>query len=101
MLEWRTLVPSRSPQHLVKGTELEVCFPAGYRHRFALYTVRVAHWERDPSHIEGGYMVHDARYRVRDADTINDAQVRAGVRPLVTGEFDTLDAALKFIAESA
>lgn len=101
MLFWRTVTPSSSPAHLVKGTEIEVCFPAGYHYRFAVYSVRASQWQRDPAHIDGGYVVYDMRYRVRDAATVSDADVRAGKRPAIAFETGDLDAALGFIQAQA
>lgn len=81
MLNWKTLVGSNDPKRYVKGTELEVAFPEGFQHRFAIYSVRTL--DRDGT--------CDARYRVRDASTVSDADVRSGKRPAVVIEVDTLD----------
>lgn len=97
MLEWRTLVPSNDPKHLVKETEIEVCIPSGFRSRFAIYSVRVVGWERDPIAMNGGYSVYDVRYRVRDAEAANDAHFREGKSAPIFGEFATLDEALAAI----
>ena len=97
MLDWRTIVPSREPAHMVRGTELEVCFPAGFLSRFAIYSVRTVQWIRDRDHWNGGYGEYDVRYRVRDAFTVSDADVKAGVRPKIFGEYATLDDALAAI----
>jgi hypothetical protein len=79
-LNWLTICPSNSREHLVRGTELEMAFVPGTASRLAIYTVRT--YDRD------GY---DVRYRVRDAGRISDADVRAGKRPPIIGEFATMD----------
>lgn len=94
MLNWRTICGSNDPRHLVKGTEIEVCYPAGYHNRFALYSVRTVSRE-------GDHTVHDMRYRVRDAGTVSDAQVREGKRPDIVCEVDRLDDALAYCREAA
>lgn len=78
--DWQTICPSNSREHLVRGTELERAFVPGTASRLAIYTVRT--YDRD------GY---DVRFRVRDADKISDAEVRAGKRPPIIGEFATQD----------
>lgn len=98
-MNWRTIVPSREPAHLVKGTEIDVCIPDGFRSRFAVYGVRA--YEANPdwtsaSIAEPRYHA-TMHYHVRDAHRISDAAVKAGGRPPVIGTFETLDAALAFI----
>lgn len=56
-----------------------------------IYSVRTTEWVRDPKHFDGGYVQTDCRYRVRDASTVSDADVKAGIRPAITFEADTLD----------
>lgn len=94
---WRTIVPSRDPAHWKRGTEIEVSIPAGFMSRFAIYSVRQSRWVKDPKHWDGGYVETDATYRVRDSDTVTDAEVKAGTRPKVIGEFPTLDECEKFL----
>lgn len=107
MLEWRTLCPSNDPKHLVRGTELEYCIPAGFLSRFKIVSVRTilrdTQWNDDDwqnatrGRIMGSRIVHDVRYRIRDAATVTDAEIRQGVEPRVIGEFATLDEALAAI----
>lgn len=81
---WRTLIHSNDPRHTVKGHEIDVSIPSGQMSRFAVYSVRVI----NPL---------DFRYRVRDAVQISDAETKAGKRPPVVAEFDTLDEAEAYI----
>jgi hypothetical protein len=64
---WRTLIGSANPKFMVKGHELAVTL-YGEASRFAVYEVRSL--EAD------GYC--GTRYRIRDAETVSDADVRAG-----------------------
>lgn len=82
MFTWRTLIGSNNPKFMVKGHELAVTFYKS--HRFAIYEVRTL--EAD------GYC--STAYRVRDAHTVSDAEVREGVRPKVVGERLTWDEAV-------
>jgi len=88
---WRVLVNSREPSHWERGTEIEVSLPNGFRSRFAVYSVRTSRWAKDVGCINGGFVEYDCRYRIRDSETISDAQVKAGVRPDVVAEFASLD----------
>lgn len=105
MLDWRTICPSNDPRHLVKGTELEYCFPDGFLHRFKIVSVRIlaleAWTDADRALAATGAIVprryyHDCKYRVYDAATISDAEIKAGVAPRSV-DFTTLDAALAAI----
>lgn len=87
---WRVLVNSREPKHWERGTEIEVSIPDGFRSRFAVYSVRTSRWAKDVGCINGGYVEYDCRYRIRDAETVTDAQVKEGVRPSAVAEFATL-----------
>lgn len=89
--DWRVLVNSRETKHWERGTEIDVSLPHGFRSRFAVYSVRTTRWAKDVSCVAGGYVEYDCRYRVRDAKTVSDAQVRAGERPAVVAEFATLN----------
>lgn len=94
MLNWEILVHGNDPKIWVKGTEIERCCPDGFRHRFAIYSVRVIGWEV----FEGkGFNAYDVRYRVRDAEAISDADVKAGKPCPIFGEYATLDEALAAI----
>jgi hypothetical protein len=97
--DWRTICPSTNAAHLVRGTELEVSIPAGFLSRFAIYSVRRMEWVSDPTLPAGGIWAHDVSYRVRDAATISDAEVKAGVRPKIVGEFKTLEEAEAFMLQ--
>jgi hypothetical protein len=88
---WRTLVPSREPAHMVRGTEIEMSIPDGQHSRFAIYAVRTTQWLKDASHYNGGYVQGDCTYRIRDAHTVSDAELRAGKRPDIAANFATLD----------
>lgn len=97
MLDWRTICPSNDPRHLVKGTELEYCFPDGFLHRFKIVSVRTIGYEWDTLDSSRSYTIHDCKYRVYDAATISDAEVKAGIAPHSIGDYATLDAALAAI----
>lgn len=94
---WRTLIPSREPAHMVRGSEIEMSIPDGQHFRFAIYAVRTTEWIKDAGHWAGGYVSADCRYRIRDAATVTDAQVAANVRPSIVAEFATLDDAETWI----
>lgn len=87
MANWRTLIPSNDRRYMVKGSEIEVTYPAGYRSRFAVYAVRCYKVDSNDNK-----RYSDLYYRVRDAD------VRAGKRPPVVVACDTFDEALAWIA---
>lgn len=76
MLTWRTIVSSRDPKYTVKGTELACAAVPNTMHRFAVYEVRTLE-------ADGGLGV---KYRIRDAQTVTDSEVRAGVRPRIVFE---------------
>ena len=100
--DWRSIVPSNDPRHLKRGTEIELSCPMGepYYGRFAIYTVRQSRYVKDAKAIDGGYVEYDVTYRVRDAGSVSDAQVRAGERPAIAFEGATLDTAEAFINAS-
>lgn len=95
---WRTITASRDPAHEKAGTELECALVA--RSRFAVISVRVTRWVKQPYYINGGYVQLDCRYEVRDADKISDAQVKAGERPPVVFRADDLDAVVAFLKDN-
>jgi hypothetical protein len=90
MLDWRTLSKSNDPKHLVRGTEIESCIPPGFLSRFRIVSVRTVNRS-------GKFVEYDCKYRVYDAGTVTDAEVKEGIAPKSIGEFATLDDALKFI----
>ncbi len=81
-LFWKTLVTSRDQRFNVKGTELSGAILPNPR--FAVYEVR----SLEPDGMPGVF------FRVRDAETVTDAEIRDGVRPRVCREAATLEAAL-------
>lgn len=101
MLDWRTIIASNDPRHDKRGSELECAIVPGYYSRFAIYTVRRIEFEPDTTspldawgrHTKG-YWAYDVNYRIRDAERIRDADVRAGKQPPIIGEYRTLDEAL-------
>lgn len=92
MANWRTIVPSHEPAHRVKGTELEVLIPDGFRSQFAIYSVRC--YKLDG---KTGERYADMYYRIRDAGRVTDARVRSGIRPPIIAACDTLDEAMNYI----
>ncbi len=86
MLSWRTITSSRNPKFSVKGTELSVAL-AGKNSRFAIYEIRRLDADSLP----------DVFYRVRDADTVSDQDVREGTRPKIVFETHDIDRAVSFI----
>lgn len=96
MLNWRVLVSSYDPSYTVKGTELAVAFVKGSR--FAIYEVRAL--EPAPAGSPNRYEL-SLRYRVRDALTVSDAEVRLGTRPRIVFEDWDLDKVLEFCHANA
>lgn len=86
-LEWRSLVPTTSSSFLVKGTELSCAVVPGTGWRFMLYEVRCYGPDREP----------DRRYRLRDAASVCDADVREGKRPGVCWEGESIAGAVAHI----
>ena len=83
---WRTLIGSANPKFMVKGHELAVTL-YGDNARFSVSEVRVI--EAD------GYC--GTRYRVRDAHTVTDAEVRAGKSSQVVADGLTWDEVEAFV----
>lgn len=80
-MAWRSLVSSRDPKFMVKGTELAVCL-VGKWSRFAVYEVRCFIGpDREP----------DRHFHVRDAGRISDADVKLGKRPPIVAICETED----------
>ena len=90
MLNWRSVTNSNDCKFMVKGTELAVAIVPGTFSRFQVCEVRS--YDKD-NHADG-------RYLVRDAHTVSDAEVKAGVRPRIVANVATLDEALKFCQQS-
>lgn len=84
--DWETVTTYRDPRFLVKGVELAftVC---GAQMRFAICEHRAMTAEGEPSVI----------YRVRDAETVSDAEVKHGLRPKVVARFHTFEEAETFV----
>ena len=80
MLHWHPLVTSYDQKFLVKGTELSMAIVPGHRSRFAIIEVRCLDAD--------GHS--DRLYRIRDAETVTDDEVRMRVRPHIVfeGGFD-------------
>lgn len=89
-LNWQSIVTSYDRNYMVKGTELARAL-CGPNSRFAIYEVRTLAVDPD------GKRYSDVQYRVRDAETVSDNQVRHGVRPKIVYTGDTLDAALQAV----
>lgn len=89
-LEWRSL-PYDPSKFLVVGTEIAAAYVPGTLSRFAVVETR--------GHPHDNY-AGDVRYALRDAETVSDADVRAGRRPKMVGWFDTPDEAVEFALSS-
>lgn len=87
MLDWHTICPSNDQKRWVKGCELESCIPPGFLSRFRIVSVRTYDADRNA----------DVYYRVYDAETVTDADVRDGKFAQPVANFETLDAALAAI----
>lgn len=86
-LDWVVVTPA-PPR--VKGHETAYAYVPGSHCRFAIYEV----WAWN-----GEYLY--TRYRVRDAATVSDAQLREGKRSAVVWEGDDWAEALEFCAKAA
>lgn len=75
-LNWQAVTDHRDPKWSVKGTRLAQAV-YGWKSRFAIVEIRA---------IDFG-----VRYGVSDADTVSDADVKAGKRPDIIKTYDTLD----------
>lgn len=78
MLNWRTVTTSTDRRFLIKGTELSTAI-CGKHSRFQICEIRRI--------AADGFS--DRVYAVRDADTVTDAQVKAGERPAIVKWFDS------------
>jgi hypothetical protein len=81
-LNWHSL-PYDPAKFLVKGTEIAQAIVPGTLSRFAIVETRSIGEDRMPALV----------YRLRDATTVSDADVRAGVRPHVVGVYAEPDLA--------
>lgn len=90
MLNWQTLIHGNDPKRWVKGSELDRCIPDGFRHRFAIYSVRVIGRDQDGT-------TYDVKYRVRDVEAANDQHFKDGKPAPIFGEYPTLHEALAAI----
>lgn len=91
MLQWRPILTSADPKFMVKGHVLASAL-YGPQNRFLIEEVRAM--VDDASCFEGYYM--GVCYRVRDAATVTDAQVRAGQHSKIIGQMETAQAAMAF-----
>lgn len=83
-LFWRSL-PYQPHAFFTKGTELAVAYVPGTLSRFAIYETRGGRdAEGHPTLV----------YRLRDAATVSDEQLRAGKRAEIVGIFDEPDQAI-------
>jgi hypothetical protein len=73
MLNWRPLVTSYDRGYMVKGTELSQAIVPDTLSRFAIVEVRTYDADRNS----------DVTFRIRDAATVTDEQVRNGERPAI------------------
>ena len=89
LLNWRSF-PYEQSKFLVKGTELAQAIVPDTCSRFAVVEYRTRDADGFPS----------AAYRLRDAETVSDADIRAGKRPAIVGNFDSLDDAVKAAQEA-
>jgi len=92
MFWWRTLCRDSDPKYLVRGTEIDCTF-YGPMHRFMIYSVRAL--VPAPEWSDNRFEL-DFEYHVRDAESISDAQVKAGERPKVVARFKTLEEATRY-----
>ena len=89
-LEWRTL-PYEPSQYLVVGTEIAAAFVPGTLSRFVIIETRGY-----PRKENGRTVAGDVYYRVSDAATVTDDEVREGKRAEVVARFDGVDEALEW-----
>lgn len=88
-MNWRTITHSQSPSFMVKGTELARAVLPNCRSRFCVYEVRCLDADRQP----------DVFFRLRDAETVSDEDVRSGARPRVVFESREWSAILSFVED--
>lgn len=89
MLEWRTVTSANDPKYLVRGTVLSSAYVPNCRKRFLIEEVRSQEWDAvDNRHYSS------TAYRLRDAETITDADVRSGKSSEIVFRSDDLDLCL-------
>lgn len=93
MIAWRSITPSTYPAFMVKGTELSFGIVPDTCHRFGISEVRAFVMEH-------GKLVPDRIYRVRDAESVTDEEVRNRVRPRIVATFTTEAEALAYCASA-
>ncbi len=82
-LDWHSL-PYPAGADLCKGTELAQAIVPGTHSRFAVVETRTREADGFPG----------VCYRVRDAATVSDADVRDGKRPAIVARFDNANDAV-------
>lgn len=87
MMVWHPIY--ECDKFLVKGTELSQAL-CGPNKRYALIEVRC--YDKD-NHA-------DRFYRIRDAATVSDEDVKSGKRPKIVFETEHYNAALKYISDN-
>lgn len=90
MLNWRTVTPSNSPKFLVRGTELSNAIVPNTNYRFMICEIRT--WDGHDA---------DRTYHVRDAATVNDEDIRMGIRPRMVFKSDDLHECLDYCRRNA
>lgn len=90
-LDWRTVTPSNDRKFMVKGAVLARAFAPNCHLRFMLEEIRA--YDTDGN--------ADRSYRVRDAATVSDVQVREGKESLIVFRCATEAEALTFCATNA
>jgi hypothetical protein len=88
-LNWRSL-PYDPAKFLVKGTEIAQAIVPGTLSRFAIVETRALDASRMPALV----------YRLRDAATVSDAQVKVGERPHIVGVYAEPDQAVAAALEA-
>lgn len=81
-LRWQAVTDYRDPKWSVKGTRLAQA-AYGWNSRFAIVEIRT--------------MDFGVRYGIADAETVSDADVKAGKRPEIVKNFDTLEECVEAI----
>lgn len=87
-MRWHVITRDSDPKFLVKGTELANAIIPGFRSRFQLCEHRTLVAASPGSQYRYEY---DREYVIRDAEAINDADVKAGKRPPIIGRYPTMD----------
>jgi hypothetical protein len=91
VIAWRSITPSTHSAFMVKGTELSFGIVPDTCHRFGISEVRAFV-------MEGGELVPDRLYHVRDAQSVTDEEVRNRVRPRIVATFSSDLEALAYCA---